>query len=109
MSSTGERAGASRVRLCRPAIIEPPLARKRGSAASALLAWFGGFDMLMLALVIFRPSLLSDLFPGPARPEVMQVGFGAILLIVGVASFAGWRLTMRRHRKTLVEANGVDR
>lgn len=109
MSSTGERAGASRVRLRRPAVIAPPPRREPVSAARTLLAWFAGFDLLIVALVIFRPSLLSDLFPGSARPAVLQVGFGAALLILGVASFAAWRLTMHLHRAALAEADGVDR
>jgi len=103
-------------------VIEPPPPRARASVARRLLAVICSFDILLPALVFWRPALLDDLFPGLARlsvlsdlfpglagPAVLQVAFGVTLLILTVASFADWRSAMRRHRAALAEADGVDR
>ncbi len=107
MSSTSDRAATSRVRLRRPAIIEPPPPTSTAARRRALITWICGFDMLLVPLVILLPDCLRQLFPGAPQPLVLQTGSVILLLFLIAVTIFAWRAAMDQHRAALTEADGI--
>lgn len=105
VSSTAERAGASRVQLRRPAIIEVRSSLKPRS----WLAWIG--DAVWLSVVVGLSPFM--LWQPRLRPDVlwmmMHVTFGGMTVAGTMTIAVVWRGAMRQHRAALAEADVVDR